>query len=161
MEMARKKETPETNKKARFDAILKLVTENAIGTQKDLVDALAKQGFDVTQATISRDIRELKLVKNSLGGGRFEYRVSESPATRQVSAAFYSLFETSVISVEYALNQVVIKTLNGMASAVCAGLDSLAWSEVLGTVAGDDTILVITVSEASAKTIASTLKDYM
>ncbi|MBP5225067.1 MAG: arginine repressor [Lachnospiraceae bacterium] len=159
--MARKKETAETNKRARFEAILKLVGEKEIGTQKDLVDALAEKGFDVTQATISRDIRELKLVKTALGQGRFAYRVSEAPATRQVSAAFYSLFETSVISVESAVNQVVIKTLNGMASAVCAGLDSLAWSEVLGTVAGDDTILVITVSEASAKTIAATLKGFM
>ena len=159
--MARKKETEETNKAARFEAIIKLVAEQEIGTQKDLADALAGKGFDVTQATMSRDIRELHLVKTALGGGKFAYQVPGKEESRQVSAAFYTLFETSVTSINQALNQIVIHTLTGMAGAVCAGLDSLTWEDVLGTIAGDDTILVIAKSEQSAKKIVTVLKGYL
>ena len=158
--MARKKETEETNKAARYEAIMKTVAEKEIGTQKELVDALAEQGFEVTQATMSRDIRELHLVKTALGGGRFAYQVPGKDENQQVSAAFYTLFETSVTSIDQALNQIVIHTLNGMAGAVCAGLDSLTWEDVLGTIAGDDTILVIARSEQSAKKIVTVLKGY-
>ena len=159
--MARKKETEETNKAARFEAIIKLTAEQDIGTQRDLADELAKIGFDVTQATMSRDIRELRLVKTALGDGKFAYRIPGKEEARQVSAAFYTLFETSVISVDQALNQIVIRTLTGMANAVCSGLDSLGMKDVIGTIAGDDTILVITRSENSAKKTAAILKGYV
>ena len=158
--MARKKETEETNKAARFEMILKLVAETEIGTQRDLADALGEKGFDVTQATMSRDIRELRLTKTSLGNGRFAYRIPGKEETQQVSAAFYTLFETSVTSIDQVLNQIVIHTLSGMANAVCAAMDTLTWEDVLGTIAGDDTILVIAKSEQSAKKIALLLKGY-
>jgi len=158
--MARKKETEETNKAARFEMILKLVAEKEIGTQRDLADALGEKGFDVTQATMSRDIRELRLTKTSLGNGRFAYRIPGKEETQQVSAAFYTLFETSVTSIDQVLNQIVIHTLSGMANAVCAAMDTLTWEDVLGTIAGDDTILVIAKSEQSAKKIALLLKGY-
>ena len=158
--MARKKEPEETNKAARFEMILKLVAEKEIGTQRDLADALGEKGFDVTQATMSRDIRELRLTKTSLGNGRFAYRIPGKEETQQVSAAFYTLFETSVTSIDQVLNQIVIHTLSGMANAVCAAMDTLTWEDVLGTIAGDDTILVIAKSEQSAKKIALLLKGY-
>ncbi|MBQ4425584.1 MAG: arginine repressor [Lachnospiraceae bacterium] len=145
----------------RYEAILKLIREQDIGTQKDLAEALRKIGFDVTQATVSRDIRELKLMKAVQGEGNFVYRSEPKEAEDQrVSAAFYTLFATSVVSVAQVLNQVVIKTLTGMANAVCAGFDSLPWEGVLGTIAGDDTILVITESEQSAKKLADMLRGF-
>ena len=159
--MGRKKETADQNKAVRFEAILKLIREQDIGTQKDLAEALRKIGFDVTQATVSRDIRELKLTKAVQGEGNFVYRSEAKEAEDQrVSAAFYTLFETSVVTVAQALNQVVIRTLTGMANAVCAGFDSLSWDGVLGTIAGDDTILVITKSEQSAKKLAEALRAF-
>ena len=157
--MGRKKETADQNKAVRYEAILKLIREQDIGTQKELAEALRKIGFDVTQATVSRDIRELKLTKAVRGEGRFAYRSeAENAEDLRVSAAFYTLFEASVVSVSQVLNQVVIRTLTGMANAVCAGFDSLSWEGVLGTIAGDDTILVITGSEESAKKLAEELK---
>ena len=159
--MSRKKETEENNKAARFEAILELISEQNIGTQKELSEALKKAGFDVTQATMSRDIRELRLMKTALGGGAFAYRnIPAEEPDRQVSAAFYTLFKTSVTAIDQVLNQIVIHTLTGMANAVCAGLDSLPWEGVLGTIAGDDTILVIMKSEQNAKKLAAELKGY-
>ena len=92
--------------------------------------------------------------------GRFAYRIPGKEETQQVSAAFYTLFETSVTSIDQVLNQIVIHTLSGMANAVCAAMDTLTWEDVLGTIAGDDTILVIAKSEQSAKKIALLLKGY-
>ncbi|MCR5336320.1 MAG: arginine repressor [Synergistes sp.] len=157
--MGRKKETADQNKAVRYEAILKLIREQDIGTQKELAEALRKIGFDVTQATVSRDIRELKLTKAVRGEGRFAYRSeAENAEDLRVSAAFYTLYEASVVSVSRVLNQVVIRTLTGMANAVCAGFDSLSWEGVLGTIAGDDTILVISGSEQSAKKLAEELR---
>ena len=156
--MGRKKETADQNKAVRYEAILKLIREQDIGTQKELAEALRKIGFDVTQATVSRDIRELKLTKAVRGEGRFAYRSeAENAEDMRVSAAFYTLFEASVVSVSQVLNQVVVRTLTGMANAVCAGFDSLSWEGVLGTIAGDDTILVIMRTQKDAEELCSTL----
>ena len=160
--MSRKKETADQNKAVRFQTILKLVSEQNIGTQKELSDMLEQLGFNVTQATVSRDIRELRLIKTALGDGTFAYRsISASSRSHPVSSTFHTLFRASVTSINTALHQIVIRTQSGMASAVCAGLDNLAWDDVLGTIAGDDTILIIVNSEQNAKTLTAVLKGYL
>ena len=156
--MGRKKESADQNKAVRFEAILKLIEEQDIETQKELAEALRANGFDVTQATVSRDIRELKLTKAAQGDDRFIYRSEAEPKDERVSAVFNTLFETSVVGVAQVMNQIVIRTLTGMAGAVCAGFDSLPWEGVLGTIAGDDTILVIADSEQRAEELAERLK---
>lgn len=157
--MARKKETEDNKKQVRREAIMRLVSEKGIGTQKDLAQALSEAGFEVTQATLSRDIRDLQLVKTVLADGSYSYRLPGKEGNHPATSRIYSLFSTSVTSIDTALNQVVIHTYTGMAQAVCAALDGLHWKNVLGTIAGDDTILIITKSEESAKEVLKTLRD--
>ena len=155
--MARKKETEDNKKQVRWDAILELIRKNDIGTQKDLQDALSDAGFEVTQATLSRDIRDLHLVKATKGDGLYAYRLPDRPTAHPASAQFSQLFSASVTKVDVALNQVIIHTYVGMAGAVCAALDGLHWDTVLGSIAGDDTILIITRSEKDAAALAQDL----
>ena len=158
--MARKKENEMNNKAARWEMILKLIAEKDIGTQKELADALAREGFDVTQATMSRDIRELRLLKTAKEDGTYHYHLSGKPENHQASANFYSFFNSAVVRVETAMNQVVIHTYTGMAQAVCAALDGMAWNQILGTIAGDDTILIITRDERTASELGRKLREF-
>lgn len=157
--MARKKETEDFSKQMRWEAILRIVSEQQIGTQKELAAVLLEKGFDVTQATLSRDIRDLHLVKTTMENGGYGYKVPGKVENHPASSKFYTIFEASVTSVETAMNQVVIHTYTGMAQAVCAALDGMAWDNVLGTIAGDDTILAITRNEESAMKVAQALRD--
>ncbi len=116
-------------KKQRQDAIIGIITENKIKTQDDLRERLAQKGFTVTQATLSRDINELGIIK----GDHY------TPPKQSISP----MFSGSVTSVDFAMNTVVIKCRPGMANAVCAELDSVGYKDVVGTLAGDDTIFVL------------------
>ena len=136
-------------KKSRQDAILKIVRENVVATQDDLISLLQSAGFNVTQATISRDIKELGLAKAVDGSGIQRYIVHTVKKVKSASHDY--IFSSSVISVATAVNDIVIKCYPGMANAACAILDSMEFSEILGTLAGDDTILVIAKSENDAK----------
>ena len=136
-------------KKSRQDAILKIVRENVVAPQDDLISLLQSAGFNVTQATISRDIKELGLAKAVDGSGIQRYIVHTVKKVKSASHDY--IFSSSVISVATAVNDIVIKCYPGMANAACAILDSMEFSEILGTLAGDDTILVIAKSENDAK----------
>ena len=129
-------------KTRRHAKILDLIKENDIDTQDELLRLLREGGFDVTQATVSRDIKELRLVKTLSGKGKYRYSTGQENV-RDISSKFYSLFEDSVISVEAAQNIIVVKCMTGMAQAVCASMDGLTFVGIVGTLAGDDTILVI------------------
>lgn len=129
-------------KTSRHAKILDLIKENDIDTQDGLLRCLRESGFDVTQATVSRDIKELRLVKTLSSKGKYKYSTGRDNA-RDVSSKFYSLFGDSVTSVEAAQNIIVVKCMNGMAQAVCAAMDTLTFAGVVGTLAGEDTILVI------------------
>ena len=129
-------------KTRRHAKILDLIKEHDIDTQDELLRCLRENGFDVTQATVSRDIKELRLVKTLSSKGKYRYSTGRDNA-RSISSKFYSLFGDSVVSVEAAQNIIVIKCLTGMAQAVCAALDPLNFSGVVGTLAGEDTILVV------------------
>ena len=145
-------------KLTRREAILKLIASENIATQNELSRRLEDEGFAVTQATISRDIRELRLVKTAGPGGVYHYQVSKPQEKYHASHKFYSLYRDSVTSVDYAQNLVVIHCYTGMAQAVCATIDGLEWPGVLGTIAGDDTVLVITRDEMCAGELTQTLR---
>ena len=135
----------------RQKKILEIVNRFNIETQDDLIDRLMFEGFTVTQATISRDIRELQLTKTLTGKGTYRY-VAPKREDLVGGLKFNAALVDSITSVEYAQNLVVIKTYPGLANAVASGIDNLSIAEVLGCVAGDDTILVATRNEATAKT---------
>ncbi len=146
-------------KEVRQEAILSLIENEKIATQNDLSKRLEEEGFAVTQATISRDIRELRLVKVAEAGGEYHYAVGKTQEKYQASHKFYSIFLASVVKIDYANNLVVIICYTGMAQAVCACIDSLEWQGVVGTVAGDDTILMITRDEQTAAEMVKTLRE--
>lgn len=129
-------------KTRRHAKILDLIKENDIDTQDELLRLLRDGGFDVTQATVSRDIKELRLVKSLSGKGKYRYSTGQDNV-RDISSKFYSLFGDSVLTVDAAQNIIVIKCMTGMAQAVCASMDTLSFVGVVGTLAGEDTILVV------------------
>lgn len=128
-------------KTGRHARILDIIVEHPIETQDELLTRLREEGFKATQATISRDIKDLRLVKTLGSDGKYRY-VSASRSSTDIRTNFSNLFSTSVNSIDVAQNLVVIKTLSGMAQAVCAALDSADYPSVVGTIAGDDTIFI-------------------
>ncbi len=145
-----------TRRQAR---ILELIKENDIETQSDLLEMLKADGYHVTQATVSRDIKEMRLIKILGNNGTYKYAAEMIAGDEQQS--HYYLFSTAVISVDHAHSLVVVKTQTGMAQAVCAALDSTDRSGVLGTIAGDDTIFVATRTDSVAMSLVSDLKKMM
>ena len=140
-------------KSNRQKKILEIISRYHIETQDDLIEHLLTEGFSVTQATVSRDIRELQLNKVMTGKGSYRYvapKKEEMAAGMKINAALVD----SIISVDYAQNLVVIKTYPGLAAAVAGGIDGLVIAEVLGCVAGDDTIFVATRNEQAAKSFS-------
>lgn len=129
-------------KSKRHAKILELISRLAIDTQEELQKNLRLEGFNVTQATVSRDIKELRLTKTLDSDGRYKYTAGAKNTT-DAKESFISLFSTSVLSVDYAQNIVVIKTHSAVAQAVCASLDKLNNDAILGTIAGDDTIFCV------------------
>ena len=128
-------------KKTRHRKIVEIIEKRDVETQEELAERLNEAGFNVTQATVSRDIRELKLTKMQSESGRQRYMVLESP--RGTSAIKYiRILKDGYMSMDMAQNILVIKTVSGMAMAVAAALDALKFSEVVGCIAGDDTIMV-------------------
>ena len=124
----------------RHSKIVELIGKYEIETQEELAEKLNKAGFNVTQATVSRDIRELKLTKIQGENGRQRYVVLESP--RGTSAIKYiRILKDGFMSMDMAQNILVIKTVSGMAMAVAAAVDAMKWKEVVGCIAGDDTIM--------------------
>lgn len=148
-------------KSSRQEKILELIKEQVCLTQEDLQNGLEKAGFNVTQSTISRDIRELKLVKGRDSQGNYRYLINASQGLENNSNRYHSLFSTAVISVRYSLNNVVIKCENGMASSACVAVDELFGDMMLGSLAGDDTIIIVTESEAHSKQLSESLKNLL
>ena len=127
-------------KSRRHETILDIISKYPIETQDELIMQLRAEGYRVTQSTISRDIKDLRLVKTLAGDGKYRYTSAEKNDT-DIRSNFENLFSTSVSSLDYAQNIVVVKTLSGMAQAVCAALDSNRHKFIVGTIAGDDTIM--------------------
>ena len=128
-------------KNVRHLKILELIAKYDIETQEELVDKLCDAGFNVTQATVSRDIRTLHLYKQSAGNGRQKYCV-DTKQDHELDSKFQRVLKDGFLSIDMAQNILVIKTVSGMAMAVAAAVDSMEFSEVVGTIAGDDTIMM-------------------
>ena len=129
-------------KSYRQTAILSLIEQQDIKTQEELAMKLRERGISVTQATISRDIKELRLLKVLTPGGGYKYATAEK-AEHGVSDRFVRMFIDSVISIGYSGNIIVFKTLSGSANVAGEALDSMRWPEILGTLSGDNTIFVV------------------
>ena len=144
-------------KSGRHEKILEIIASSSIETQDELLARLSQAGYKVTQATISRDIKDLRLVKTLGSYGKYRYSPSHcNPA--DIRSNFLQLFSTSVLTIDRAQNIVVVKTLSGMANAVCAALDSIGNSNIVGTLAGDDTIFIACRSDESAAELLDYLK---
>lgn len=144
-------------KTQRHSKIIELIKQFDIETQEELTEKLKESGFDVTQATISRDIRDLKLTKVSSSNGKQKYKFFIQDDT-EITEKLISVFKAGVISIDYAQNIIVIKTLNGMAMGVAASLDSMDNDEIIGTIAGDDNIFCVVKTEEKAIKIVEKLK---
>ena len=145
-------------KKRRQAKILDIIKNFSVETQEELQERLRENGFEVTQATISRDIKELRLVKELSDSGRYIYSSGQKSSGDSVSVRAAGIFVDSVISVDYAVNTVCIKCFSGMAGAACAAIDSMQWKDVLGTIAGDDTIFVLCRTENAARNFTLNLE---
>ena len=135
-------------KNRRHELILEIISEQAVGTQELLIELLSEHGIKATQATLSRDIQQLNLVKQRDENG--EFRCALPPAAAEEK----SLFEEAVISVDYAMNTIVLKCRAGMAQGTCAAIDSVNHQGVVGTIAGDDTIFILVRTEDDAKKLS-------
>jgi len=147
-------------KSARQIAILEIIAEHSIETQEDLADALRRRGFQVTQATVSRDIKELRLVKALAGDGSYRYAVSDKNENN-LNERLIRMFSETVVSISSAYNQIVLKTLSASASIAAETIDSLQWPEILGTIAGENTILMIVRSVEEVQNVVDRLNDMM
>ena len=129
-------------KRARQAEILNIIQAVDVETQEQLLDELKARGFSATQATISRDIKELRLVKELSGGG-YRYASSERKGMADSDARLRNIFKEGVTSVDRAQNIVVVRTMPGLASAACSALDSMEIPGMVGSLAGDDTGILI------------------
>ncbi len=145
-------------KSKRHAKILELISSHAIDTQEELLGLLNQEGFKATQATVSRDIKELRLVKTQAADGRYRYVTGIRQEKADISFKFHAIFAESATSVDYAGNMVCVRCYTGMANAACAALDSIHWQGVVGTLAGDDTIFVLVRTQENAQALCDQLK---
>ena len=147
-------------KKTRQEKIAELITTYEIETQDELIERLREHRFDVTQATVSRDIRELQLTKTLTGEGTYRY---VSPKREEMAAGlkFNATLVDSIIGVESAMNIIVIKTYPGLAQAVASSIDAMNMHSILGCVAGDDTIIIVSRDESSSAQISEKIRELM
>ncbi|HZK20805.1 MAG TPA: arginine repressor [Oscillospiraceae bacterium] len=143
-------------KKSRQKLITDLVESYSIGTQEELLARLAERGYDVTQATVSRDVKELRLTKTLDDKGDYRYTI-EKNATDDTVSKFNSIFSESVISTDYAGHMCIVKCYAGLAQAACAAFDSMNFKHALGTLAGEDTIFILCKDEKDASIITATI----
>ena len=140
-------------KNERQAAILSIIESRDIETQEELAEALRENGISVTQATVSRDIKELRLLKVLTGRGTYKYALADK-AQHAMSDRFVQIFVATVVSIEYAQNIIVIKTIPASANVAAEAVDGMHLKEVLGTMAGDNTVLVIVHNEEEALTVS-------
>ena len=142
-------------KNVRQSEILDIVRSKDIDTQEQLLEELKARGFTTTQATISRDIKELRLVKELTGSGGYRYALSERKTASTSVPRLRNIFKEGVVSVDVAQNIVVVRTMPGLASAACSALDNMEIEGVVGTLAGDDTGILIMRDNSLAQQFSS------
>ena len=144
----------------RQGAIREIVRNNNIRTQRMLVDELKAYGYDCTQATVSRDVKELRLFKVAGVEKKYRYAYIED-ANNKISPRMHNLFRDCVLSVQSALNQVVVKTMRGNGSNAGVIVDKLNLPEIVGSIAGDDTLLIVAESEEKAHIVVEKLNEFL
>ncbi len=142
----------------RRSFILDLISKKEIETQEEILKHLKQNGYQVTQATVSRDINQLKLVKIQNGKGGYKYAVGLSGTIDDDVSRYRSIFSKTVLNIDYANNLVVVKCYVGMANAACAALDTMKHEGVVGTLSGDDTILIVMRTEDAACKLVEELR---
>lgn len=141
----------------RHAKVLELIKLYPINTQEDLLEKLREEGYSVTQSTVSRDIKSLRLQKTLSHDGKYRYCAPSAQQT-DMQNSFTGILAGSVVSVEGAMNMVVVKTYSGMASAACAAIDAMNFPTVVGTLAGDDTIFIACTNVEAAEEFVIELK---
>lgn len=147
-------------KTVRQVSILDIIEKQEIETQEELASALNARGIRVTQATVSRDIKELRLLKVLTPSGKYKYATGDQ-ADNNLTDRFIRMLAESLLSVSSANNLIVVKTLSGSANVAAEALDSMHWPEVLGTLAGDNTVLLIIRSNEETITVTSRIREMM
>jgi transcriptional regulator of arginine metabolism len=148
------------NKGQRHIKIRDIIMNYEVETQDELVDRLREAGFNVTQATVSRDIKELHLVKVPLADGRYKYSLPAEQKFNPVQK-LRRLLVDSFVSIDHADHLIVLKTLSGHANAVAELIDNLPWQEIMGTISGDNTILIICRSKNSSGEVVKRIMDML
>ena len=145
-------------KTKRQAKIVEIIANTNVETQEQLLKALEEEGFTSTQATISRDIKELRIVKELTSLGTYRYSVSEKDAPPALTDRLNTIFRECVTSIDYAENIIVIHTLPGLASAAGSALDAMKINVVLGTLAGDDTVMIVMRDSNAAAAFSGEIK---
>lgn len=148
-------------KSQRQQKILELIETYEIETQEELIFYLNKYGFETTQATVSRDIRELKLTKVTNSAGNYKYAVQGAVSRSIPAAKFNGALVDSITKVSFANNIIVLKTFPGLANAIGAGIDAIHAPEILGCIAGDDTVMIVVSSDTAAAELVDKIKHMM
>ncbi|MCM3171361.1 MULTISPECIES: transcriptional regulator AhrC/ArgR [Paenibacillus] len=144
----------------RHIKIREIISQNEIETQDDLVEALRQSGFQVTQATVSRDIKELLLIKIPMDDGRYKYSLPTDQRYNPIQKLKRALVD-NFLHIDHTNNLVVMKCLPGTANSIAALLDNIEWTEVMGTICGDDTILIICRTEDNSVTVIERIMGYI
>ena len=148
-------------KSQRQAKIVEIISTTNVETQEQLLAALQEAGFTSTQATISRDIKELRIVKELTSFGTYRYTTSASKLTVTFSSRLNAIFRESVTGFDYAMNIIVIRTLPGLAGAAASALDAMNMSVILGTLAGDDTVMVVMRDTNAAAAFCGEIKNLL
>ena len=145
-------------KTKRQETILKIIAENKICTQEGLQEKLREYGFTVTQATVSRDIKSLDLIKSLMPDGKYCYAQKAQEASPR-TVKYRAIFIETVVSVDYGQNIVAVKCHTGMGNAACAAIDKMEYEGVIGTLAGDDTVFILTRDSEQAAQLVQKITD--
>ena len=145
---------------SRHAKILEIIERNGMDTQEELAEELKKSGFNVTQATVSRDIKELRLIKILSEDGKYKYAALREH-DKMLSERLMKIFAESVLSIDYAGNIIVLKTFAGAAGGACEAIDVFDISEIVGTLAGDDTIFILLRTSDHAEQVIEKFKKLM
>ena len=146
-------------KNDRQETILTIIAEEPIETQEQLIERLSLRGFSATQATISRDIKQLHLVKEPYGGGKYRYTVSAQKTKLNFADRLQVILHESIVSVDYAQGIIVLKTLPGLASAAASAFDGMEIPGKIGTLAGDDTVMIVMRGNDAAKELCDEISE--
>jgi len=148
-------------KNDRQNHLLQIITEESIETQEQLLERLRARGIKSTQATSSRDIKELHLIKEPAGQGRYRYAVSAHRTKLNFADRLRTIFRESLLSAEYAQNIVVIKTMPGLAQGAASALDGMNITDMVGSLAGDDTVMIVMRDTESAATFTAEMREML